>query len=252
MANIYTKEWEISDIKTILVDKDGTFLDSDYYWGKLAELRVLKLIEYFGLTKNLYELLCFAIGYNPTTVKLTPNSAIGLYSRDEVISLMVDELRKYEVITTFEKISELFFDVHNKFYADLQKYTKAIRGAQDFFERAKKNNINLTVVTSDTHSHAVKTIEYLGFSKYFDLIIGKDDCTQPKKTGEPALIALNKLNEIAENTISLGDAPMDAQMANNAELKGSILVSTGQMQIEDLKKYSNYTVENLDKIMFKI
>ena len=40
-------------------------------------------------------------------------------------------------------------------------------------------------------------------------------------------------------------------MAENAKLKGSILVSTGQVYLEDLQKFSKYTVKNLSEVKIK-
>ena len=85
----------------------------------------------------------------------------------------------------------------------------------------------------------------------FECVIGKDSCEYEKKTGKPALLAIEKLQANPESTIVIGDAPMDAMMAENAKLKGSILVSTGQVYLEDLQKFSKYTVKNLSEVKIK-
>ena len=65
------------------------------------------------------------------------------------------------------------------------------------------------------------------------------------------MLAIEKLQANPESTIVIGDAPMDAMMAENAKLKGSILVSTGQVDLEDLQKFSKYTVKNLSEVKIK-
>ena len=60
MPVIYTNEFKISDIDTVLFDKDGTFLNADLYWGKVVEERIKKIISTFDLSSELFDELCFA------------------------------------------------------------------------------------------------------------------------------------------------------------------------------------------------
>ena len=82
----------------------------------------------------------------------------------------------------------------------------------------------------------------------FDCVIGKDSCKEEKRSGKPALLALEKLNSTPNKAIVIGDALMDYEMGKNAHLKGEILVATGQTDIEDLKKCSKCTVNDLSEV----
>ena len=46
----------------------------------------------------------------------------------------------------------------------------------------------------------------------------------------------------------VGDAPMDVISAQNAGIEQTILVASGQIPIETLKKHSSYTIDNLENI----
>ena len=46
----------------------------------------------------------------------------------------------------------------------------------------------------------------------------------------------------------IGDAPMDYISAQNAGIKKTILVATGQISENDLKKISDYTVKSLNDV----
>ena len=102
MINLYTNNWKIKNIDTVLFDKDGTFLDDNIYWGKLSEYRIWAIIKHFNLNENFFENLCFAIGHNPKTCKLIKNGPVGTLSRNEVIEFMVNKL--------FNFLFELFSD----------------------------------------------------------------------------------------------------------------------------------------------
>ena len=45
MIKLNTEKWSIENIKTVLFDKDGTFIDLHFFWGKMTQLRALELIK---------------------------------------------------------------------------------------------------------------------------------------------------------------------------------------------------------------
>ena len=250
MVSVFCNGYEFKNIEAVLFDKDGTFVDSNLYWGKLAERRIETIIEHFRLDKNLFDKLCNAIGYDTKTRKLICNGALAVLSRDEVIEILVSELKQF-IEVDFETIDMIFAKVHDEFLNEVYKYTKLIDGSEACFKRLKESKIKLAVVTSDSYANTVETLCTLKIEKYFDVVIGKDSCDESKKTGKPALLALNRLNTKPQNAIVVGDAPMDAQMATNAKLQGSILVTTGQADINDLQKYGTVVCNNLNSIIIK-
>lgn len=245
--DICGQNFNIKNIEAVLLDKDGTFQDDHIYWGKLAELRILEIIKYFQLNKSSFEPLCYAIGYEPKTCKLIKNGPVGVLSRNEVIEFMVNELSKYDVKTNFDEISDLFDKVHKEFLDDMPKYVHFIEYSEDFIKKLKACNIKLAVVTSDTYNHAVEVLKILKIDNCFDLVIGKDSCNKDKKTGEPALLAIKQLKVNKENTLVIGDAMMDYQMAKNADMV-CLLVATGQTEIQDLQKFTKNVVNNLNEV----
>ncbi len=238
----------ISNIDTVLLDKDSTFIEADEYWGKIAELRVKQIIERYNLDSSIFYDLCREMGYDAKNKKLVINGAIGVLSRNGVIETVLASLNKRNITADFYDISKIFDFVHDSFTDDIKSYTNLIPGALNFIKKMYKYNIKIAVVTSDTHKNTEEILKHLGISAYFDLIIGKDDCINEKKSGEPAKLALKLLNSKAENTISIGDAQMDYLMAKNAGLKSSILVATGLVPKSELLNLTDYTVNNLSEI----
>lgn len=251
MVDLYTKNWELKNINTILFDKDGTFIDSHIYWGKIIQMRVQAVMKEFKISEEHFYDLCLSLGYDLNVKKLIPQGPIALLAREEVIKSLLEALQKINVKTDIDTIAEIFKNVHQEFHKVIYDYIKIIDGAEDLFKRLKEKGVTLAVVTSDIYANATAILEYLNLDKYFSLVIGKDNCTKAKKTGEPALIAIEKLGANPANTISVGDADMDYLMAKNAGLKGSILVATGQIEIEGLAKYTNSVVNNLSEVLIK-
>lgn len=251
MISLYTDYWELNNIEAILFDKDGTIQDDHIYWGKLGECRIKAIIKHFNLDEKYFEELCYKIGYNPNTTRLIKNGPIGTLSRNEVIEFMVDELKNYSVSSDYNEISDIFDKVNKEFLSDITPYVYFISGAKEFLDKLREKNIKMGLVTSDGVENAKKVLKILEIEDYFECVIGKDSCAGLKKTGEPALLALNELKVSADKTIAIGDAPMDSEMADKAKLFGAVLVSTGQVDFEDLSKLSKYCIKNLNEVKIK-
>ena len=64
MISLKTSDWQIDNIETILFDKDGTFVDLHYFWGKMTELRAKAFVEKYSLPESAFEKICLYLGYN--------------------------------------------------------------------------------------------------------------------------------------------------------------------------------------------
>ena len=269
MAKLYTDKWSLDNIKAVLFDKDGTFINSHIYWGEIIKRRIHAVMQHFEIKEDLFASLCSSLGLDTKTGLLIKEGPIAIFSREVVVTSLINKLKECGVSSnssTIEEIlgnvpvvrimpntpalvnAEIFKKVHENFLPDIYNYVKIIEDAKILFDKLKSVEIKLAVVTSDMHANTDAILKHLGLEKYFDLVIGKDDCSKAKKTGEPAKIALKKLNVKAENTISVGDAEMDYLMAKNAGLKGSILVATGQTPLEELLDYTPTSVEKLKEV----
>lgn len=249
MVNLYTENWHIDNVETVLFDKDGTFIDSHVYWGRIIVLRIKAVMKFYNIEEKYFNDLCFSLGYDTKTSTLIEQGPIALLARDAVISALTDKLKIIGIKANSEKIKDIFQNVHKEFLNEIYDYIKPIKEAQILFERLKRKSVKMAVVTSDTKANTEAILNHLNLSHYFDFVLGKDNCSKAKKTGEPALIALKELNANKETTIAIGDAPMDFEMSKNAGLKGTILVSTGQIPESSLKKFVNSTVPSLDKVL---
>lgn len=245
MINLRTDEWELTGIDTIFFDKDGTFVDSHTYWGEIIRRRIQKTIEQYDLPASDMPALCQAMGYDLSKKKLTEAGPVGIVSREEVIEHFLQELQaRYQLVLSFQEMDELFKEVHAAFKQDSDQFIVPLKGCVGFFEYLKQHDVRMAVITSDAKEMTWHTLTRLDLAKYFDLVITKEDHARPKRTGDPALLALKKLNAEPERTIAIGDAPMDAQMANNAHLKAAVLIATGQISYGNLKKSSDFVVGN--------
>lgn len=251
MISVISNENKFSDIDTVLFDKDGTFIDSHVYWGRIISRRAKSIIKFYNLDNSLYKKLCLVMGYDLDLSRLIEAGPIALLPRSDVIKVLKDFLFSINIDANIDDLVAIFDEVHLKFADEMFDYIKLLDGAVELFNKLKSHGAKLAVVTSDSVSNTEKILDYFKISGYFDSVIGKDSCVEPKRTGIPALYVLEKLGSLQDNTIAIGDAKMDFDMASAAGLRGSVLVATGQIPCNKLKLYSEFCVNSLREIDIK-
>jgi phosphoglycolate phosphatase len=110
------------------------------------------------------------------------------------------------------------------------------------------NGVKIGLVTSDSMINAEYALKVMDIIDYFSCIIGHENGRGSKETGIPAITAMNSIESFCDNTIVIGDAPIDLQMAKNANLKAGILVASGQIPYDMLKIESEYVARNMREI----
>ena len=241
MINLKTKNsseniLNLNNIETILFDKDGTFIDLHYFWGKMTELRVAEVLEIFNLKKNLFNKLCFYLGYDTSSGKMLSDGITALYSRPKIIEIFKNDLKNHNINTTNQQLENIFDSVNKRFYENMQEYTKPIDSAIVFIKKIRKVGIKTGIVTSDSKESTLLTLKHFRWESLFDVVIGRESSPMSKESGVPTKMALEMLKANPLKTLMIGDAPMDYISAQNAGIKYTILVATGQVNSETLKK----------------
>ncbi len=248
MIKLKTSDWQISDIDTIIFDKDGTFIDLHYFWGKMTELRVLEIIKQYNLNKDVFQKFCLELGYDPTSGKMLPDGITALYSRPIIIDIFCKYLVENNVNITPKDMETIFDKVSADFYKDMTKYTKPINSAINFIKDIKSRGIKTAIVTSDATESTLLTLKHFGWENLFDTVMGRESTKETKESGVPVKTVLNILGSNPENTVMIGDAPTDYTAAFNGGVAKTILVATGQVTKENLAKTSPYTIDSLEDI----
>jgi HAD superfamily hydrolase (TIGR01549 family) len=248
MLSLKAKYWQIDNVETVLFDKDGTFIDLHYFWGKMTELRVQEIIKRFGLSSGDFEKLCLCLGYDINSRKMLSDGITALYSRSKIIEIFRDNLLDFGVKTTDVELAEIFDYVSEKFYQDMVKYTKPIESAIEFIKILHKKGVKLGVVTSDSVVSTQLTLENFGWTDLFGVVVGRESSSETKESGALTKIALNTLKAKPQTTVMFGDAPMDYISAKNSGIDKTILVATGQIGVEELKQTSEFVLEDLSEL----
>lgn len=248
MINLKTETWEIKDIDTVLFDKDGTFIDLHYFWGKMTELRVQEIMKVFNMSENIFNELCLCLGYDVFNGKMLKNGITALYSRNKIIEIFVKDLLKYNIQTSDNEITKIFDLVSERFYSQMYKYTKPIEEAINFIKMLNQKGVKCGIVTSDSVTSTELTLKHFNWQSLFGVIIGRESTSENKESGVGTKKALEILNSSPSNTLMIGDAPMDYLAAQNAGIKNVVLVATGQIEKQELLLTVPNVVNSLNEI----
>ena len=101
----------------------------------------------------------------------------------------------------------------------------------------------LGVVTTKTAKYSIELLEHMGLMHYFDVLIGREDVTNPKPDPEPIQKALQKLPRDTSDIWMVGDTCMDMLAANAAKV-GAIGVTCGYGSPENLLKCTDNLYHN--------
>lgn len=248
MALLEGNGWKIQGISGLILDKDGTLIDSHLYWGEIVQRRAKAVSEVYGIPSSAHGAICAFMGYDTRTKRLLPDGPVALVSRPEVIKALLDGLRSLGKTPSEEDLGNVFNRVMYDFNKNFMSYILVLPGAEDLLRGAKAAGLRLALVTSDSTVSADRILCHTGLDKYFDSIIGRETTAEDKSTGVPALKALRDIGLNGDAVVAIGDSPADAEMSAKAGLNAAVLVASGQLPIEKLKRYSKYVSESLTGI----
>jgi pyrophosphatase PpaX len=104
-----------------------------------------------------------------------------------------------------------------------EEMIKTFEGIPDLLKELNARGYRVAIVTSRTRESALRYLDMLEISGYFEDLVTCDDTNKHKPDPEPILVCLRKLGVTADEAVMVGDSPFDMKCANNAGVK-SVLV----------------------------
>ena len=126
-----------------------------------------------------------------------------------------------------EKIkSEMTQEFISYYSKNIDKGSKPIKGATDFFKWAKSKNISMAICTNKQERLAVDLLKKIKLIDYFDFIAGCDTFEFNKPDPRHLTNVIEIVNGDLKKTIMIGDSEVDANSAENAQLP-FVLIENG-------------------------
>lgn len=195
------------ETRAFIFDMDGTLVDNMRFhteaWGKMLAENGVKMNAHDFLVKT-----------------------AGKTNR-EILPTVFGELSD-------ERIEELGERKESLYRAGFLEHRKAVNGAIEFLEKAKRLGIKMAVATAAPVGNVEFILDGLDLRKYFDAITTASDVTRGKPDPEIFLKSAEKLNVSPENCIVFEDAIGGFEAAYAAGMK-SIGIATVN-SIEEILK----------------
>ncbi len=132
----------------------------------------------------------------------------------------IDHLNKKALETDDpQKLAEglaVLQDYYREHCVDL---TVVFPGVFELLNYLKDRGIKMGLVSNKPHEFTLITLEKLKLSPYFGVVFGADATEFKKPHPGPLREALKKLGALAENSVMIGDSPVDAQAAQAVPMR---------------------------------
>jgi pyrophosphatase PpaX len=92
----------------------------------------------------------------------------------------------------------------------------AFPGVPALLDALGRRGVRMAVVTSKLEPSARRSLDFVGLSRHFDLVVGLESTERHKPHPEPVLHALGRLGARTEEAAFVGDSPHDVEAGNAA------------------------------------
>lgn len=154
------------------------------------------------------------------TFRFVSNKYLGKNFTDEDIIKLFgpteDVILKELMKENYEEARKDYFHYYSENHSLLAEIFPGIDG---ILKLIKMKNIPTSIYTGKGKDSTKITLDKLGLTKYFDLIVTGDDILEHKPSPEGIEIFINQFNLNRDKVLMIGDAPADIIAARNANIK---------------------------------
>ncbi len=176
------------------------------------------------------------------------------YSQEEIVALFGPT----ENVILKEWMKDKYDSACKDYYAfyseNHDSMTHHIEGLKEFIEELRNKDLHLGVFTGKGRDSSMITLEKLGISEYFDIVVTGDDVETFKPSPEGLNKIISNFNLKPDEVLMIGDAPSDVQAARDAGCKCVSVVWDGHPIYDPEELESDFcvsTVEELRNIILK-
>ena len=136
-------------------------------------------------------------------------ATIGIPLRDAFLQLL-PQLTDEEADTCTATYRQLFEANRRQLVPQLFPHVR------ETLDELQHRGIRMTIASSRTSTSLWAFLDDMRIAHYFELVVGAQDVSQPKPSSMPVLHILDKLQVSPDQTLVVGDMPVDILMGHNA------------------------------------
>ena len=220
LIKLSSQEQEFENIEAIVFDKDGTLADSEQFLRELAQKRA-RLLD--AKIPGVGDPLLMAFGIEQDN--LNPVGLMAVGSRDEneiAAAAYVAETGRGWLES--RAIAQAAFKEADEHFTPDAKTSPLFTGCLEALQTFSQAGLKLAILSADTQTAVEAFVQRHDLSAYFQVVRGVTADGLKKPDPRLFLQTCEELGVQPANTLMIGDAPGDIQMAKQAGAKGAIAI----------------------------
>lgn len=199
-------------VKAVLMDLDGTVVKLKYRYAK-AKTEVFRMLRLKGIPADIL------------------NPKLSLY---ENLKIVGEHLRARRSAGSYQSLLMESLRIAERFEVEAALKAEPMDGVYETLKALQSMKLKLAIVTNSCLRAAELTLAKTGLKQMFHLIVSRDDVRLMKPSPKPITYAVLRLKVGREETVMVGDSPVDMAAALKAGVQ-PIGVATGVGSEEALK-----------------
>lgn len=238
------------DAELIILDKDGTLIDFDFMWGRMAEAWVQRLLAApgsAGLAAEIYR----ALGYDAERRRTLPGGPLEVATNPQLKTIVAAALYRHGLSWIDAEVrSQQAFQAAVEL--PLDSLIRPIGNLPGLLERLRIAGARLAIVTTDDRAPTEEALRILGVAQYIDCLVCGDGELPRKPAPDGVLAACRCLGVPPAHTAVIGDTVADMLMARQAGAGLVVGVLSGVGSPAQLAAYADLILNSVGDIVAAI
>ncbi|MCT4555517.1 MAG: HAD family hydrolase [Pelagimonas sp.] len=228
---------DLSTIKAILFDKDGTLLKYEETWGPVNRKAALAAA---GQDQDLANRLLAATGYDLETGTVQVGSTLGAGNSQEIA-------RAWAQLGAVLSEQELV-DMLDRYFSDAMQDAVPVQNIGGVTQAFHAQGYTLGVASSDSENAIHVFLASQGLSSFYDFVVGYNSGYGHKP--DPGMLnAFCDQHSLDPAQVAMvGDNPQDMEMACRAKAGLRIAVLSGNGTAKDLEPLADFTLNDISEL----
>jgi phosphoglycolate phosphatase len=234
------------DVDWIAFDKDGTLLEFEVMWGRLAEAWVDRLAGKPG-QEGLRRELFHSLGYDPSQRRTQPQSPLAIAKATQLQTILAVTLYREGISwPEAEDLARLALETGQEL--PLASLVQPAGDVAGLLARLQSSEIQVAVVTTDLRADTEETLRLLDVDSLVDQVVCGDDGLPSKPAPDMLLAAGQRLGLDPARCAVVGDTLGDLWMAARAGAGLKVAVLTGAGEPALLATHADVVLGSIDEI----
>ena len=234
---------DLSPFRLVIFDKDGTLIDFDAMWGGWAEALAVRLEAATG--RALAPALFAVLDYDAVAGRTIAGGRLAVTPMTELFHLTGQFLKQQGL--SHSQVDAALGQAW--FIPDPAGTAKPLVDLPRLFGALRQRALKIAIATSDDRAPTLATLASLGVAHLVDTVVAADDDVLLKPEPDMVWAACRSTRVEPRQTIVVGDAVLDMQMARAAGAGLAVGVASGVSSADLLAECADAVLADVDELL---